>query len=124
MRAVAIVVWLLVLLAMTWFAIKNAHPVTLHGFFDYQWNAPLVLVLLAFFAGGVTLGLLASMASVFRLKREISKMKAHQRKQEKLAAAVVQGGQSFANPTSAEPTVDSTIAPAAAATSALPPPKP
>jgi lipopolysaccharide assembly protein A len=121
MRAVAIVVWLLVLLAMTWFAIKNAHPVTLHGFFDYHWNAPLVLVLLAFFAGGVTLGLLASMASVFRLKREISKLKTHQRKQEKLATAVGQGGQSFANPSSANST---STEPASTTPALTAPPKP
>ncbi len=83
MRAFAIFIWLVVLLGMTWFAIKNSQPVTLYGVMDYNWQAPLVLVLLAFFAGGVVLGLLASLGTVFKLKRQLSKMKSNQRKLDK-----------------------------------------
>jgi len=41
------------------FALNNEHTVTLHFFFGRQWNAPLVLVVLAAFAVGVAVGALA-----------------------------------------------------------------
>jgi lipopolysaccharide assembly protein A len=75
MRIVGTIFWVLVLLVLTFFALKNSDPITLKGFFGYVWNAPLVLVLLVFFASGVVLGLLASVGTVFRLKREVSKLK-------------------------------------------------
>ncbi len=67
-----ILVWLLrlfILLALVWFSVKNSEIVTLYAY-PYSWQAPLVLVILAFFAGGVMLGLLASLGSIYRLKRE------------------------------------------------------
>ena len=41
------------------FAAKNTDPVTLRFYFDLAWQAPLVALLLAFFAAGVVLGLVA-----------------------------------------------------------------
>ena len=38
------------------FAAKNTDPVTLRFYFDLVWQAPLVAVLLAFFAAGAALG--------------------------------------------------------------------
>ena len=72
-----ILVWLLrlfILLVLVWFSVKNSELVTLHAY-PYSWQAPLVLVILAFFAGGVMLGLLASLGSIYRLKREVSGLK-------------------------------------------------
>lgn len=40
------------------FALNNQHPVTVHFFFGTQWQAPLVLVVLAVFAAGLVLGVL------------------------------------------------------------------
>ncbi|MDR2787235.1 MAG: LapA family protein [Candidatus Accumulibacter sp.] len=57
------------------FAIKNTEPVRLHFFFDTSWQAPLVIVVLAFFAGGVALGGLALYGTVFGLRREVSRLR-------------------------------------------------
>jgi uncharacterized integral membrane protein len=56
------------------FALKNTQEVTLHFFLGYETPpSPLVLLLLAFFAGGAVLGILAMIPIVFRHKRDISK---------------------------------------------------
>jgi len=78
-----VITWILRLLMVvlfTAFAIKNAEIVTVKTFLGYQWQAPLALVLLAFFVGGVAIGLLGLLGTVFRLKREISQLqRTHQR---------------------------------------------
>ena len=57
------------------FALKNTDPVSVLIVFDTSWQAPLIIVVLAFFAGGVALGVLALLGTVFGLKREISRLK-------------------------------------------------
>ncbi len=57
------------------FAIKNTQPATLHFVLDYVWEAPLVIVLLAFFAGGAVLGVLSVVGVIYRQRREISRLK-------------------------------------------------
>lgn len=74
MRILIWIVRLVVILLFVWFAAKNADPVTLYGYLDTSLKAPLALFLLAFFGGGLLLGLLASLPSIFRLKREIRKL--------------------------------------------------
>ena len=72
-----ILIWIvrvIVILLFVWFAAKNADPVTLYGYLDSSLKAPLALILLAFFGGGLLLGLLASLPSIFRLKREVRKL--------------------------------------------------
>lgn len=90
-----ILVWLsrlFILLVLVWFSVKNSEIVTLHAY-PYSWHAPLVLVIFAFFSGGVMLGLLASLGSIYRLKRElgvlkkVTRQKANERADEKAIAA-------------------------------------
>ena len=72
-----ILIWIvrvIVVLLFVWFAAKNADPVVLRGYLDSSLKAPLALFLLAFFGGGLLLGLLASLPSIFRLKREVRKL--------------------------------------------------
>ena len=72
-----ILIWIvrvIVILLFVWFAAKNSEPVLLHGYLDSSLNAPLALFLLAFFGGGLLLGLLASLPSIFRLKREVRQL--------------------------------------------------
>jgi len=72
-----ILIWIVravVILLFVWFAAKNAHTVPLNGYLDSKLEAPLALFLLAFFGGGLLLGLLASLPSIFRLKREVRKL--------------------------------------------------
>jgi uncharacterized integral membrane protein len=57
------------------FAVKNTDPVTIHFFFGTSWQAPQVIVVLAFFAGGIALGILALCGTVFSLRREVSRLK-------------------------------------------------
>jgi lipopolysaccharide assembly protein A len=57
------------------FALKNTQEVALRFFFDYEMRGPLVLLLLAFFAGGSTLGVLAMIPTLFRYRRDLSRQK-------------------------------------------------
>ena len=54
------------------FALKNHEPVTLKFYFDLEWRAPLILLLLAFFVCGIVVGLAALLPGVMRRRREIS----------------------------------------------------
>ncbi|MEW5942355.1 MAG: LapA family protein [Pseudomonadota bacterium] len=53
------------------FAVKNGEPVTLYYYLGYQWRAPLVLIILAFFCAGVVSGIVASLGLIFRQRREL-----------------------------------------------------
>jgi len=71
-----ILVWIMrfaILLALVWFSVKNAEVVTLHAY-PWSWQAPLVVVILVFFAAGVMLGLLACVSSLWKLKREVKSL--------------------------------------------------
>ncbi len=57
------------------FALKNTAPVSVSFFFETAWQAPLIIVVLAFFASGVALGILALLGTIFGLRREISRLK-------------------------------------------------
>ncbi len=57
------------------FSVKNLEPVTLNYFLGYQWHEPLVVILLAFTIMGMILGLLASMSTLFRLRRELQQLR-------------------------------------------------
>jgi len=56
------------------FAVKNTDPVTLRFYFGLVWQAPLVALLLAFFAAGTLLGLIAMLGSYFSQRREIARL--------------------------------------------------
>ncbi len=57
------------------FAARNTEPVTLRFYFDLAWEAPLVVVLLAFFVAGALLGLLAALGAVLRQRRESARLR-------------------------------------------------
>jgi len=57
------------------FALKNSDPVSVRFFFDTAWQAPLIIIVLAFFAGGAVLGVLSVLGTVFGLRREVSQLK-------------------------------------------------
>ncbi len=68
------------------FAVKNLEPVTLNYFLGYQWQEPLVVILLAFTLLGVVVGLLASMSTLFRQRREIQALRRELRRLDKSAS--------------------------------------
>lgn len=76
------------------FAIKNTDPVNIRFFFDAVWQAPLVIVVLAFFAGGAALGALSLLGTIFGLRRELLSL----RRELKQAQAAVAVGQLASSP--------------------------
>lgn len=57
------------------FAVKNTDIVVVRYFLGLEWHAPLVIVLLVFFAGGIALGVTATLARIVSQQREILKLK-------------------------------------------------
>lgn len=57
------------------FAARNTAPATLKFYFDLAWEAPLILLLLAFFAAGAVLGLVAALGALLRQRREIGRLR-------------------------------------------------
>lgn len=55
------------------FALKNTQETVLNFFLGYEVRAPLVMLLLAFFAAGAVLGVLAMTPMLFRHRRELGK---------------------------------------------------
>ena len=66
---------ILVFLILFLFAVKNTDPVSINFFLDSTWQAPLIIVVLVFFAGGALLGVLSLIGTVFRLRREVERLK-------------------------------------------------
>jgi uncharacterized integral membrane protein len=63
------------------FAVQNTDPVSLNFLLGQTWQAPLVIVLLAFFVGGAILGVLSLLGVIYRQRREISRLKREAGKQ-------------------------------------------
>ena len=72
MRILTWALWLAVFLLLVAFAAKNADRVTLRFYFDMALQAPLVVLLFAFFAVGACFGVLALVVPLLRQRREIS----------------------------------------------------
>jgi len=81
MRMVTWTIRLAVFLVLLVFAVRNTEPVTLRFWFDQAWQAPLVMVLLAFFAAGALLGLAATLGVTLRQRREIVRLRREARAQ-------------------------------------------
>lgn len=82
-------IWLLrtvLFLILLGFAMKNDQPVVLHYFFGYEWQSSLILILLLFFAVGVSVGVLAVLGNIFRQRREIAILKRELRLKNKLVS--------------------------------------
>ncbi|WP_246490802.1 LapA family protein [Chitinivorax tropicus] len=57
------------------FALHNSQTVSLRYFLGYEWQAPLILMLLVFFSIGAAFGLLAGLGQLLKLRREILVLK-------------------------------------------------
>ena len=57
------------------FALNTTEPVSLNFVLVESWQAPLVVVLLIFFAGGAVLGVLSVLGVIFRQRMEIARLK-------------------------------------------------
>ena len=72
MRLLTWAVRLVVFVLLLAFAAKNVQPVTLRFYFDLALQAPLIVVLFAFFAAGALFGILALLGTLLRQRRENS----------------------------------------------------
>ena len=70
MRTLTAALRIVLFLILFLFALKNHELATLKFYFDLEWKAPLVLLLLIFFAAGVAAGVLACLPRMFRQRRE------------------------------------------------------
>ena len=77
MRVLTWLFRLALFLVMMGFALSNTDPATLRffGIPQFEWRAPLVLLLLVFFAAGVLLGALAVMPMVLRQRRVAARLR-------------------------------------------------
>ena len=75
MRFVTWTVRLLIFLFLLAFAVKNTDPVTLHFYFELAWQAPLIVLLLAFFVAGAVLGIAAALGTLLWQRREIAQLR-------------------------------------------------
>ena len=75
MRYLAWLLGFVLFLLSLGFAVKNSDAVIVHYYLGYQWQAPLVLVILVFFAAGVAVGVAASLGYIFRQRRDILALK-------------------------------------------------
>jgi uncharacterized integral membrane protein len=71
------------------FAVKNTETVAVRYYLGQEWQAPLVLVLLAFFCLGVAVGIIASLGHLFRQRRQIAALKHELRVQGQASAKAV-----------------------------------
>lgn len=80
------------------FALNNQHTVSLKWFLGYQWQAPMVFIVLAAFALGCAAGVLAMVPSWWRQRREARNrlllMPTPVKTEAGTASALVAGGQS------------------------------
>ena len=72
MRIVTWAIRFIVFVLLIAFAAKNVEPVTLRFYFDLAVQAPLVVLLLAFFAAGAFFGVLALLGTLLRQRRELA----------------------------------------------------
>ncbi len=75
MTALTWAIRLIIFSILVVFAVQNTGPVNLHFLPGEFWQAPLVIVLLVFFAGGAVLGALSLVGVIYRQRREISRLK-------------------------------------------------
>jgi putative membrane protein len=75
MKTISRIIWVVLFIVFFGFALKNTQEAALRFFFEYEIRGPLVLLLLAFFAAGAALGVLAVMPAMFRHRRDLSKCK-------------------------------------------------
>lgn len=75
MRYVSLILRLALFFLVIAFAVRNTEVVTVRYFPGWEWQAPLVIVLLAVFFAGIVLGLAAGLPRIIRQRREIAGFK-------------------------------------------------
>ena len=98
-RVVSWIVRAVLFLAALGFALSNTNVTELRFFgVDIVWRAPLVIFLLAFFGAGSALGLLAVVPTLYRQRREISRLRREVRATARPAPAAAGGATALTPP--------------------------
>lgn len=66
---------IILFLLLLGFAVKNTETAVLRYYLGYEWQAPLVLILLVFFCAGAAVGIVASLSYLFKQRREMLTLK-------------------------------------------------
>lgn len=74
MKVLAWAIRIALFLFLLIFAVQNTDPVNLRFVLGQVWQAPLVILLLTFFAAGALLGMLAVLGHVYSARREIASL--------------------------------------------------
>jgi len=72
------------------FAVKNTETAVLHYYLGYEWQAPLVLILLVFFCAGAAVGVMASLGYIIRQRRKLRSLKRELRSKDENDAQTAQ----------------------------------
>ena len=72
MRYLRWILRLVLFLLLLGFTVRNVETVTLRYYFGYEWHAPLVLIILLFFALGVAIGIGSCLGKIFSQRRKIA----------------------------------------------------
>ena len=75
MRYLSWIIKLALFILILSFALVNTDSVTVRYYFDYRWEAPLVLVLLVTVCIGAVAGVLVGLLQMLRLRREIAALR-------------------------------------------------
>lgn len=75
MRYLGWIVKAVLFILLLGFAVRNSDVVTLRYYLGYEWQAPLVLVILMFFVAGTIVGVTACMGYLFRQRRELTRLR-------------------------------------------------
>ena len=75
MRALWLILKIALFLLVLTFAVRNTDLVTIRYFLGWEWQSPLVFVMLIAVCAGIALGLLAALPKLFRQRREITTLK-------------------------------------------------
>ncbi|HXZ95488.1 MAG TPA: LapA family protein [Burkholderiales bacterium] len=62
---------IILFLLLLGFAVKNTETTVIHYYLGYEWQAPLVVILLVFFCVGAAIGIMACIGYIFRQKRKM-----------------------------------------------------
>lgn len=75
MRLILVLLKAALFVLLLGFAFKNTDGVTVRYFLGFEWQAPLVFVLLVVMVLGAGLGVMASLSVIVRQRREILKLR-------------------------------------------------
>ena len=75
MRTLSLILKLTLFLLVVTFAVKNTDVVKVQYFLGWEWQSPLVFVMLISFCAGIVLGVAAGLPRIFRQRREIAALR-------------------------------------------------